>query len=220
MSQPTKAAEERACAPYSRRPARETTSFTLTALLVANPAHSQIGQSEIVGTVTDASRAVLPGVAVTATQVGVGFTRTTVTNSRGRYTFTQLPVGKFEFVFELNGFETSRVGPMELNVGERPTLNVTMQIAGVAETILVEPVTPQIETTRSEISHTVQNIQIQELPVLGRDWLGFAVLAPGIKSDRLLAEGSRDGTICQPTLPASGSAARTRLPRSLSTAPM
>ena len=167
-------------------------SFTLTALLVANPAHSQIGQSEIVGTVTDASRAVLPGVAVTATQVGVGFTRTTVTNSRGRYTFTQLPVGRFEFVFELNGFETSRVGPMELNVGERPTLNVTMQIAGVAETILVEPVTPQIETTRSEISHTVQNIQIQELPVLGRDWLGFAVLAPGIKSDG--SEGSRDGT--------------------------
>ena len=166
------------------------TSFTLWALLVANPAHSQIGQAEILGTVTDASGAVLPGVAVTATQVDVGFKRTTVTNSRGRYTFTQLPVGRFEFVFELNGFSTSSIGPMELNLGERPTLNVTMQITGVTETILVEPVTPQVETTRSEISHTIQNIQIQELPVLGRDWLGFAILAPGIKSDG--SEGSQD----------------------------
>jgi Carboxypeptidase regulatory-like domain/TonB dependent receptor len=147
------------------------------------PALAQVGSTEVVGTVSDSSDAVLPGVTVTATQVGVGVTRSTVTDTEGRFTFTQLPVGRWNFEFTLAGFNTVKIDNFEMNVGRRPTLTVTMQIAGVAEVVTVQADTPLIQTTRSELSDTIQDIQVEQLPVLGRDWLGFAVLAAGIKSD-------------------------------------
>ena len=166
--------------------------------IVAVPASAQIGMTEMTGTVSDGTGAVLPGVTITATQIGqsstaggtTGVVRTAVSGADGRYAFTQLPVGRWTFEFALDGFDSARLEVMELNVGQRPTINVTMQLAGVAETITVQAETPVIETTRSELSHTVQDVQVEELPVLGRDWLGFALLAPGVKSDG--AEGSQD----------------------------
>ena len=101
-----------------------------------------------------------------------------------------MPVGTYAFTFELGGFDSAQLEGVELNVGQRPTIDVTMLVAGVAESITVRAETPVIETTRSELSHTVQDVQVEELPVLGRDWLGFALLAPGVKSDG--AEGSQD----------------------------
>jgi len=147
------------------------------------PALAQVGSTEIVGTVSDASGAVLPGVTVTATQVGVGVTRSTTTDTEGRFTFTQLPVGRWNFEFTLSGFNTVKVDNFEMNVGRRPTLTITMELAGVAEVVTVQATTPLIQTTRSELSDTIQDIQVEQLPVLGRDWLGFAILAAGIKSD-------------------------------------
>ena len=147
------------------------------------PALAQVGSTEIVGTVSDSSGAVLPGVTVTATQIGVGVTRSTTTDSEGRFTFTQLPVGRWNFEFALSGFNTVKVDNFEMNVGRRPTLTITMELAGVAEVVTVQATTPLIQTTRSELSDTIQDIQVEQLPVLGRDWLGFAILAAGIKSD-------------------------------------
>ncbi|HEY7820962.1 MAG TPA: carboxypeptidase-like regulatory domain-containing protein, partial [Vicinamibacteria bacterium] len=155
----------------------------LLLVLSASGAFAQVGSTEIVGTVTDSSGGALPGVTVTATQVGVGVTRNATTDAEGRFTFTQLPVGRWNFEFVLSGFNTVKIDNFEMNVGRRPTLNIQMEIAGVAEVVTVQADTPLIQTTRSELSDTIQDIQVEELPVLGRDWLGFAVLAAGIKSD-------------------------------------
>ena len=158
--------------------------------ILAVPASAQVGVTEMTGTVTDGTGAVLPGVTITANDASRAITRTAVTGADGRYAFTQMPVGTYELAFELDGFDAARLEGVELNVGQRPTIDVTMQVAGVAETITVQAETPVIETTRSELSHTIQDIQVEELPILGRDWLGFALLAPGIKSDG--SEGSQD----------------------------
>ena len=107
----------------------------LLGVILVMPAAAQVGQTEIVGTVADTSGGVLPGVTVTATQVGVGVTRTVVTNGEGRYTFTALPVGRWDLIFEMAGFATARIDAIELNVGQRPTINVTLDVAGVTETI-------------------------------------------------------------------------------------
>ena len=158
--------------------------------LLAAPAGAQVGMTEMTGTVTDGTGAVLPGVTIIATDASRGIQRTAVSGADGRYAFTQMPVGTYKFTFSLDGFDSAELENVELNVGQRPTIDVTMQVAGVAETITVQAETPVIETTRSELSHTVQDIQVEELPILGRDWLGFAMLAPGIKSDG--GSGSRD----------------------------
>jgi len=152
-------------------------------LFMATPAFPQVGATEVLGVVVDGTSAVLPGVAVTATRLGTGVKRTAVTDAQGRYTFTQLPVGTWELVFELAGFNSVKIDRLELNVGQRPTVNVTLQVAGVAETVTVQGSSPIIETTRSELKQSVQTVQVEELPMLGRDWLGFAILVAGIKSD-------------------------------------
>jgi hypothetical protein len=152
-------------------------------VLVGSPASGQVASTELIGTVTDTSGARLPGVTVNASQVGTGVTRSAVSDAQGRYTFTQLPVGRWSFEFTLSGFTTVKIDDFELNVGRRPEVNITMELAGVSEVVTVQATTPLIQTTRSELSDSVQDIQVQELPVLGRDWLGFAVIAAGIKSD-------------------------------------
>ena len=165
--------------------------LTLFLALLAAPAGAQIGMTEMTGTVSDGTGAVLPGVTITATQTGAslsaggatGVVRTAVSGADGRYAFTQMPGGRYRVVFALDGFDSAELENVELNVGQRPTINVTMQVAGVAETITVQAETPVIESTRSELSHNIQDIQVQELPILARDWLGFALLAPGVKSD-------------------------------------
>ncbi len=151
--------------------------------LLAVPASTQVGDTGLTGTVSDGTGAVLPGVTVTATLTAMNIVRTAVTGADGRYTLNQIPVGTYEIVFELDGFDTARLEGLELNVGQRPTINVTMQVAGVAETITVQAESPIIETTRSELSHTIEDIQVEELPLLGRNWLDLAVLAAGVKSD-------------------------------------
>jgi hypothetical protein len=75
-------------------------------VLVGSPASGQVASTELIGTVTDTSGARLPGVTVNASQVGTGVTRSAVSDAQGRYTFTQLPVGRWSFEFTLSGFTT------------------------------------------------------------------------------------------------------------------
>ncbi len=162
-----------------------TTSLVLFLYLslLAVPASAQVGETSITGTIADGTGAVLPGVTVTATFAAMNVVRTTVSGADGRYRFNNLPVGRWSFDFTLDGFDSTKLENFELNVGQSPTINITMQVAGVAETITVQAETPVIETTRSELSHTIQDIQVEELPLLGRNWLDLAVLAAGVKSD-------------------------------------
>ena len=157
---------------------------------LAAPVGAQVGMTGMTGTVTDGTGAVLPGVTISASDASRGISRTAVSGVDGKYAFTQMPVGTYSFTFELGGFDSAQLEGVELNVGQRPSIDVTLQVAGLAESITVRGEVPVIETTRSELSHTVQDVQVEELPVLGRDWLGFALLAPGVKSDG--AEGSQD----------------------------
>ena len=130
--------------------------LALLLTLLSVPASAQVGDTGLTGTVSDGTGAVLPGVAVTATLTAMNIVRTSVTGVDGRYRFNQIAVGTYVLVFELDGFDTARIESLELNVGQIPTINVTMQVAGVAETITVQAETPIIETTRSELSHTIQ----------------------------------------------------------------
>lgn len=158
-------------------------SIPALVFLAGTPVLAQVGQTELVGTVRDGTGAMLPGVTITATQQGTGVSRTVASDEQGRYRFNQMPVGRWNLVFELAGFNAVRFDAFELNIGQRRTLNVTMELEGLTEAVTVEATTALIQTTRSELSSSIPAIQVAELPILGRDWLGFAVIAAGIKSD-------------------------------------
>ena len=78
-------------------------------LLAATPAFSQvIGAGNMDGRLVDATGAILPGVAVTVSNNETGLTRTTMTESSGRFTFLSLPVGPYTLTAERSGFQTLR----------------------------------------------------------------------------------------------------------------
>ena len=104
-------------------------------LAFAAPALAQGGRSEINGTVVDAGKAVLPGVTVTATNQDTGLERAAVSSSEGKFTIPTLLPGTYTIKAELQGFQVTNLTGLVVNVGQELTVNLTLQVAGVAETL-------------------------------------------------------------------------------------
>ena len=97
-----------------------------------------VSTAQINGTVKDQSSAALPGVTITVTQTGTGLTRTAVTDDAGSYVLQNLPIGPYRFEAELQGFRKYVQTGIVLQVNANPTLNVTLQLGQLAETITVQ----------------------------------------------------------------------------------
>jgi outer membrane receptor protein involved in Fe transport len=154
-------------------------------------AGAQAPHGDVGGTVTDESGAVLPGVTITAVLTTTKETRNTVSDEVGKYRLNNLPVGVYTITAELAGFGTVRNGDYKLSIGQSTILDFKMKLANVATEITVTAAAPLIDSTKSDLSGAVDEIQVKELPVIGRNWLGFAMLAPGMKTDG--SEGAQDG---------------------------
>src|SRR4051812_18873308 len=103
-------------------------------LLMPRPVSAQAG-GIIIGTVTDQTQAVLPGVTVTASGPALMGTRNAVTDAEGRYRSPALRAGSaYRVLFELQGFATVRREQTRLDVGSTATINSTLSPAGVTET--------------------------------------------------------------------------------------
>jgi outer membrane receptor protein involved in Fe transport len=155
-------------------------AFLLSSASIAS-AQSPTGSIE--GTVVDSSGAVVPGVTVTVTLSATGTERVAVTDTNGLFRLPLLPVGVYELSASLSGFEPRRQSDIHLTVGQTLTLRLEMPVAGVAETVNVSGSTPIIETSRSQVSSTVNEIAVQNLPVNGRNFIDFALLTPGVTRD-------------------------------------
>ena len=94
--------------------------------------------AQLNGTVKDSSGAVLPGVTITVTQTDTGFSRTVVTEGGGTYVVPNLPTGPYKLEASLQGFRSYVQTGIVLQVNGNPTINVTLAIGDVAETISVE----------------------------------------------------------------------------------
>ena len=124
--------------------------------------------AQISGTVADSTRAVLPGVEVTATQVDTGLTRTAVTNETGLYSLTNLPVGPYRLEAVLPGFSTYAQTGIILQVGASPTINISLQVGQVAQTVEVQADAVMVETRQTGIGNVIDNVRVTELPLNAR----------------------------------------------------
>src|SRR5438034_11775165 len=97
----------------------------LFAFAAVTPAHAQV-QATIVGTIVDESKAVLPGVSVTPTDVATGRQFTGVTNGRGEYRLVGMQAGKYKLQAVLSGFAPAVLSEVELLVGQNATITFTM----------------------------------------------------------------------------------------------
>jgi Carboxypeptidase regulatory-like domain len=160
-------------------------SFAVAALLILAwgfsllpAAYGQASGGNLIGKVQDKSGAALPGATVTATQKETGLTRNTVTESDGSFRLPSLPVGSYTVEVELNGFATVSVENVQLNVASQREINVDMTPSTVSETINVTAEAPLVQTTPA-VGAVVDQKQLENLPLNGRQFANLAVLAPG-----------------------------------------
>ena len=142
-----------------------------------------LGQGEratITGTVTDPSKATIPVAIVTLRNVDTNVNTRTVTNTEGLYFINSIPPGTYELTVEKNGFRPARVQKIPLTTGLAATQDVILEVGSVQQALEVNATAVQIESQSSDMNAVVTTRAVAELPLLGRDPLSFAALAPGV----------------------------------------
>ncbi|MBW8861444.1 MAG: TonB-dependent receptor [Acidobacteria bacterium] len=151
------------------------------ALSAAAFAQSTAANGAIEGTILDTSGAVLPGVTVTITNVGTGAERSVTTNEKGLYRAPLLPLGKYRVVAELQGFKKFEQTDISLSVGQTATVNATLSVGTVSETITVSSSDmPALDIARIDVGHTMSDLEVHNLPLVARNPYNFALVQPGV----------------------------------------
>jgi outer membrane receptor protein involved in Fe transport len=148
--------------------------------LLAGTAYAQVILAAIRGKVTDEQGAVLPGATVTARQVATNTVKVVVTTELGQYYLPNLPAGEYEVTIELAGFGGVRRTGVVLQVGQEIGLDFKMALGTVQENVTVVGEAGLVETTRSAVATVIKKEQIDDLPVVERDFSSLALLAPGV----------------------------------------
>src|SRR5215472_14851384 len=143
---------------------------------------AQVNTGTISGIVQDASGAAMVGAEVTIRHVDTGTTRALVTDSGGRYTAPDLPLGNYEVQAQHPGFQTEVRNGINLTVGREAVVNLALKVGQISEKVLVTGEAPVVETTTSAMSALVDERTIRDLPLNGRSYDQLALFQPGVVS--------------------------------------
>jgi Carboxypeptidase regulatory-like domain len=170
-------------------------TVTLLALLVlfTSAAFAQLTTADILGTVTDATGAVVPNASIVLTNLGTNEKRTTVSNGSGDYNFTLLPVGHYSLSVKATGFEASIIKDLSVEAGDRSRNDLHL-LTGSANTVVeVTAQTPLLQADNATVSSTVTAKAVQDLPLNGRNFVQLVDLVPGANpgSGNSLSSGGR-----------------------------
>ena len=179
---------------YSR-----TVAGALAILLsvLASPAAAQSGSgvAAIEGTVTDPDNAAVGGAFVLVVSTETGYDRSTYTDSRGRYFVAAMPVSTYLVAVSAKGFAHVRREGVRLTVGATETVNFSMKVAELTETVTVSAAAPLLDKDETATATVVGARAVSDLPIRGRDFTEFVQMTPAItqESDRngLVIAGQR-----------------------------
>ncbi|MGE3473234.1 MAG: TonB-dependent receptor, partial [Vicinamibacterales bacterium] len=152
----------------------------LAVLYLAQPTLAQIEQARLVGTVTDAQGAVLPGVTVTAQSPALIGGQTTVTEADGRFRFPALPGGVYTVTYELTGFQTVKREGIVLRLGATLTVDSQLQVATLQETVTVTGESPVVDLTTTAVGATFDAAKLTGIPTATDMWSVLAQ-SPGVR---------------------------------------
>lgn len=145
----------------------------------------------ILGSVYDQSKAVLPGVTITASDKDTGQRRTVVTDDQGRYVMPQMKVGNYTLQAELPGFQTATRDVVLTLEGDAVT-TFTLTVGASQTEVTVTSEAPLVETASSAVKNLVDTQQIRDLPLNGRSFTDLATLQTGV-SPNLFGSTSQIG---------------------------
>ncbi|HTV05541.1 MAG TPA: carboxypeptidase regulatory-like domain-containing protein [Acidobacteriaceae bacterium] len=136
--------------------------------------------SSITGTVTDSSRAAVPGARIQVQEVNTGARRETVTRTQGQYQVLSLPVGEYRVTAGKPGFAPELRTGIHLAVGQVATVNLRLRVGGIQQQVTVHADASLLSLTNGDISGLVGEQQVKQLPLNGRSYDELMTLDPGI----------------------------------------
>lgn len=146
---------------------RFTAVISLSFLAAVSAGFAQTVGGELVGVVKDASGAAVPNVKLTATNEATGTRSTVAANGSGEYRVSDLLVGSYSLTVEAQGFSNSEIKGIAVDLNKTVTMNVTLQVSGVAQTVEVTEAGAVIDTTTAQIQNTFTQEQSQQIPMAG-----------------------------------------------------
>lgn len=155
-------------------------AFLIALIVTAVPLLSQIPTGTILGIVKDSSGAAVAGAAVSVTNVETNQARTGTTESDGSYRFPALPVGRYTVKIEMTGFRSESRENVLLNVAQEQTINATLQVGATQQEVVVTGEAPLVNITTSSLGGLVNDEQIADLPLNGRNYVDLTLMQTGI----------------------------------------
>ena len=140
---------------------------------------AQLNAGRIVGSVTDPSHAAAPAATVVVTDTATSLSVTVTSNERGDFVVTPLNPGVYRVTVTLDGFQTTVVESVEVQVGQSARVDAELRLGAVTESTIVTSGTPLLDTESGTLGHVVTNTQIVNLPLNGRSFYELARLTPG-----------------------------------------
>lgn len=162
---------------------------TLVALCIALLASAflalgQVGAGgTIVGTVTDQSGAAVPDAAIIITDVDTNVVTRVTSNASGEYTAPGLPVGHYTVAAEVKGFKKFEQTNLPLNVGDRRTVDIKLEVGSTTESVVVQADAVQVQSESGEVSSVITGQQVTQLATNGRSLYTLTALIPGASSN-------------------------------------
>ena len=149
-------------------------------LLLCAPLFSQGSFGRILGAVTDQSGGVVSGATVTVVDTQRGVARTLTTDDAGEYNAPTLIPGTYTVRAEAKGFKKVERQNIALEVGHEVRIDLTLQPGAQEQTITITEAVPLVETTNATLGGTLENTEINDMPLNGRNYQNLMALRPGI----------------------------------------
>jgi hypothetical protein len=142
--------------------------------------HAQVAGGTISGIIADSSGAVIPGASISVRSQSTGAQRAVTANKDGFYQVPNLPAGKYDVIANAAGFNKAIASGVTLTVGATQSVNITLSVGQVTESVDVSTAAAPIDLSTSTVSENVDQNTVVELPLNGRDWTTLATLQPGV----------------------------------------
>src|SRR5437899_6695936 len=152
----------------------------LVLFLAAIPSVAQLPTGTILGVVKDSSGAVIPGTSLTITNIDTSLTRTGSSAEDGSYRFPALTVGRYRLEVTKEGFSALTRTGITLEVAQEATIDVTLEVGSAAQTVTVDEEVPLVQTTSSTMGGLVNEEQVANLPLNGRNLVTLTLMQAGV----------------------------------------
>ena len=143
------------------------------------PANAQLAAAAVNGTVRDTSSAAVTGAQVTLRENATGVSRTTQSNSVGRYAFIDVMPGTYSLEVAKTSFSTSQRNNIVLSVNQTATLDVTLSVGSAVQEVTVAAATTQLESSTANLGTVISSVAVNSLPLNGRNFTQLLTLTPG-----------------------------------------